>query len=193
MVRLSKIYTKTGDGGSTRLTGGQLVDKDNLRIEAYGTVDELNSTVGLMRTEVDRSATCPTDIAEDLQTWLHDLQQNLFNLGSDLSTRVDDRFPGQPVTREEDVLALEAFIDRRNDELEALNSFVLPAGGPIVTATHLARTVCRRAERRCITLRREEEIGEWVVPYLNRLSDALFVLSRWVAKRCGEAEVLWKK
>ncbi len=193
MVRLTKIYTKTGDGGSTRLTGGQSVEKDDLRIEAYGTVDELNSVVGLMRTEVARSRTCPEDIAADLQTWLHDLQQNLFNLGSDLSTRNEDRFPGQPVATEQNVLDLEAFIDRRNGELEPLNSFVLPAGGPIVTATHQARTVCRRAERRCIALRREEDIGAWVIPYLNRLSDAFFVLSRWVAKKCGEEEVLWKK
>ena len=193
MVRLTKIYTKTGDGGCTRLTGGQQVDKDDLRIEAYGTVDELNSVVGLIRTEVGRSTTCPADIADDLQVWLHDLQQNLFNLGSDLSTRLDDRFPGQPVAEEQNVLDLESFIDRRNAELESLISFVLPAGGPIVTATHLARTVCRRAERRCIALRREEQIGEWVIPFLKRLSDAFFVLSRWVAKRCGEEEVLWKK
>jgi cob(I)alamin adenosyltransferase len=193
MVRLTKIYTKTGDGGSTRLTGGQQVEKDDLRIEAYGTVDELNSVVGLIRTELSRSPKCPPEIETELQDWLHDLQQNLFNLGSDLSTRLDDRFEGQPVAEEKNVLELEHFIDRLNAELHALNSFVLPAGGPIVTATHLARTVCRRAERCCISLRREETIGEWVIPFLNRLSDAFFVLSRWVAKTCGEQEVLWKK
>lgn len=192
MVRLTKIYTRTGDGGKTRLAGGQSLSKDHIRIEAYGTVDELNCVVGMIRAELDRHPSCPPDVRSELQIWLHDVQQNLFNLGSDLSTYVEDRFEGQPVTLEGDVTALEGFMDAMNTELDDLKSFVLPAGGPVTATTHLARTVCRRAERRVISLRQAEAVGEFTVPYLNRLSDAFFVLSRWVSLKCGEEEVLWK-
>lgn len=197
MVTLSKIYTRTGDGGTTRLVGGQEVAKDDLRIEAYGTVDELNALFGLARVELAH----PTDgtaIADDdrerLDGWLLDVQQDLFDLGSDLATLIEDRWPGQPLIESGDVLALEAFIDRENAGLGVLKSFVLPGGTRLNALLHQARTVCRRAERRVITLRgsgAERVVGEHVIPYLNRLSDALFVLSRRVSQLAHAPEVLW--
>ncbi|MBL8787408.1 MAG: cob(I)yrinic acid a,c-diamide adenosyltransferase [Deltaproteobacteria bacterium] len=196
MVTLSKIYTRTGDGGTTRLVGGQEVPKDALRIEAYGTIDELNSIIGLCRMELlapsDGTQLPPTDIAR-LDAWFLDLQQALFDLGSDLATRLEDRWPGQPLIRPENIAALEAFIDVENAHLGVLKSFVLPGGTRLNALLHLARTVCRRAERVAITLGREEPIGPEVVPWVNRLSDTLFVLSRRVSQLAGVPEVLWRK
>ena len=123
---------------------------------------------------------------------MHGVQQRLFDLGSDLATLPGDRFDGQPTVTDTQVTSLEADIDRMNEDLEPLESFVLPGGGPLTAPLHLARTVCRRAERRTISLAHEEEVSAQVIPYLNRLSDALFVLSRWVALRAEEPEVLWK-
>ncbi len=190
MVRLTKIYTRTGDAGQTRLVGGQQVAKDSARIEAYGTVDELNAIVGLVRVAV-REAASLADERERLERWLHDTQQNLFDLGSDLATRAEDRWEGMPLVSAEDVTALEQLMDEMNEELEPLKSFVLPGGGPVSALLHHARTVCRRAERRTLTLAAEEPIGDQVIPYLNRLSDAFFVLSRWVGLKAGESEILW--
>ena len=191
MVRLTKIYTRTGDGGTTRLVGGQEVAKDSLRIASYGTVDELNACVGLVRVELARSDAVPGPAKETLAEWLEGVQQALFNLGSDLATRLEDRWEGQPLATQSDVDALETLIDTMNEELEPLKSFVLPGGGPVCATLHLARTVCRRAERHVVTLASEEPVGEQVVPYLNRLSDALFVASRWVAHRADQDETLW--
>ncbi len=190
MVRLTKIYTRTGDAGQTRLVGGQQVAKDSARIEAYGTVDELNAIVGLVRVAV-REAPSLTGERERLERWLHDTQQNLFDLGSDLATRAEDRWEGMPLVSAEDVTALERLMDEMNEELEPLKSFVLPGGGPVSALLHHARTVCRRAERRTLSLAAEEPIGDQVIPYLNRLSDAFFVLSRWVGLKAGESEILW--
>jgi len=192
MVRLTKIYTRTGDRGTTRLVGGQEVAKDGLRIEAYGTVDELNAVVGMVRVAVGSTASLDGEDGPAFDAWLADVQQRLFDLGSDLATRLADRYEGQPVITPAQVEALEARIDGWNADLEPLTSFVLPGGGPIGAPLHLARTVCRRAERRTVTLSDAEPVGDQVVPYLNRLSDALFVASRWVAKRSGEAEALWE-
>jgi cob(I)alamin adenosyltransferase len=196
MVTLSRIYTRTGDAGTTRLVGGQEVDKDNLRIEAYGTVDELNAVMGLVRSELlspgDGHA-LPADAIAELDVWLLDLQQNLFDLGSDLATLLADRWPGMPLMTADDVAALEQFIDRHNAHLATLKSFVLPGGTRLNALLHLARTVCRRAERRAISLAHAETIGDQVVPWLNRLSDALFVLSRRVSQLADVPEVLWKK
>lgn len=192
MVRLTKIYTRTGDGGQTRLVGGQAVAKTSLRIEAYGTVDELNATLGLVRTAVEEATSVSDTDRKPLLQWVHDTQQNLFNLGSDLATRIEDRWEGMPLITATDVEQLEADIDGWNEGLEALKSFVLPGGGWMNAHLHMARTVCRRAERCALRLADSEPIGEQVVPYLNRLSDALFVLSRWVAKNSGEREILWE-
>lgn len=191
MVRLNRIYTRTGDKGTTRLVGGQEVAKDSLRIEAYGTVDELNAIMGLARTFLEESS-APEPVKNELRQWLKQAQNDLFNLGSDLATRFGDRYEGQPVIRAEDVTALETLMDRLNEELPPLKSFTLPGGGPVNAFLHQARTVCRRAERLVVTLGREEDLGEQVVPYVNRLSDALFVWSRWVTRRLGEEEYLWE-
>ena len=192
MVRLTKIYTRTGDGGTTRLVGGQEVPKDSLRIEAYGTVDELNTVVGLVRAALPAAAALSAEDREATARWLHDVQQKLFNLGSDLATCIEDRFEGQPVIQPADVTALEQTIDSWNAELEPLKSFVLPGGGPLSAFLHQCRTVCRRAERCALALGRHEPIGDQVVPYLNRLSDAFFVASRWIALRGDEPEILWE-
>ncbi len=191
VVHLTKIYTKQGDGGKTRLVGGLEVEKDSLRIEAYGTVDELNSIIGLVRVQLDRVSK-NTDVTEEFSQWLRQLQNLLFNLGSDLATPFEKRFEGLPVIEETDISALERLMDKLNKDLQPLNSFVLPGGGPVAAFLHQARTVCRRAERAIVTLSREENIGPFVVPYINRLSDSLFVWSRWLAKALGEEELLWE-
>lgn len=191
MVRLNRIYTRTGDKGTTRLVGGQEVPKTDVRIEAYGTVDELNAILGLVRTFADRSD-ADAALKERLIGWLKQVQNDLFDLGSDLATRIEDRWEGQPLVHQDNVDRLEAVIDALNEDLEPLKSFVLPGGGPMNAFLHQARTVCRRAERVIITLSEQEPIGDPVIPYVNRLSDALFVWSRWVSRHLGEGEYLWE-
>jgi len=155
-------------------------------------VDELNAHVGVCRVTL-AGADLPAPLRAETDAWLEDVQQRLFDLGSDLATPIGDRFPGQPLIEADHVAGLERAIDAWNAELPPLKSFVLPGGGPLGAQLHVARTVCRRAERRVQTLRASTDLGEHVLPYLNRLSDALFVLSRWVAKRGGEAEALWTR
>jgi len=190
MVRLNRIYTKAGDGGDTRLVGGQKVRKDALRIEAYGTIDELSACIGLARTAL-MEPNAPAE-ADALARILTRVQNELFNLGSDLATLPADRHPKQPVIEARHVAALESEIDAWNETLPELRSFVLPGGGPVAASLHLARTVCRRAERCIVRLRDAEAIGEQSLPYVNRLSDALFVMSRHAARLYGEAEPLWE-
>jgi len=195
MVTLSKIYTRTGDDGTTRLVGGQEVAKDDLRIDSYGTIDELNAVMGLIRMELSHPSdgtSIPAEHVAALDAWLGDIQQDLFDLGSDLATRLEDRWPGQPLVTQADVDGLERFIDAHNQHLGSLKSFVLPGGTRLNALLHLARTTCRRAERIIVSLRRHEPLGEVVVPWVNRLSDALFVLSRRVSQLAGVPEVLWK-
>jgi cob(I)alamin adenosyltransferase len=190
MVRLNRIYTKAGDGGETRLVGGQKVPKDTLRIEAYGTVDELSSCLGMARAALGTAPQPPG--AADLDAVIRRIQNELFNLGSDLATLPADRHPQQPVIEERHVTALERQIDAWNDSLPELRSFVLPGGGAVAAVLHLARTVCRRAERLLVSLRRAEPVGAHTLPYLNRLSDALFVMSRHASRVYGEPEPLWE-
>ena len=189
MIRLDRIYTKTGDSGDTRLVGGQKVRKDSPRIEAYGTVDELSAVLGIARTLLEATGAPPG--AQALATVLRRLQNELFNLGSDLATRAEDLHPGQPVIREEHVVALEQEIDAWNESLPALKSFVLPGGGLVGAHLHLARTVCRRAERAVVRAAEEESVRPETMRYLNRLSDAIFVMSRHAARLYGEDEPLW--
>ncbi|HET6280227.1 MAG TPA: cob(I)yrinic acid a,c-diamide adenosyltransferase [Polyangia bacterium] len=190
MVRLNRIYTKAGDGGQTRLVGGQKVNKDALRIEAYGTVDELSSCIGLARTALcDPSA--PAE-AGALEATLRRIQNELFNLGSDLATMPADRHPQQPVIEERHVTALESEIDQWNDTLPELRSFILPGGGWVASYLHLARTVCRRGERLVVRLGASEPVSPQAIPYLNRLSDALFVMSRHASRIYGQPEPLWE-
>jgi cob(I)alamin adenosyltransferase len=190
MVRLNRIYTKAGDGGDTRLVGGQKVRKDALRIEAYGTVDELSACIGLARTALT-GPNAPAE-ADTLARVLARIQNELFNLGSDLATLPADRRPQQPMIEARHVTALEREIDAWNESLPELRSFVLPGGGIVASYLHLARTVCRRAERLIVRLRDAEPIGEQTLPYVNRLSDALFVMSRHAARLYGESEPLWE-
>lgn len=189
MVRINRVYTRAGDGGKTRLVGGRSVDKDSLRIESYGTVDELNAILGLVR-EANAQGGPPEAVAR-LDGTLLRIQNELFNLGSDLATCFEDRWPGMPLIERRHVEALERELDELNEELPELRSFVLPGGGFVGAYLHQARTVCRRAERLCVHLSREETLGTEVVPYLNRLSDALFVFGRWAAHARGIAESLW--
>jgi cob(I)alamin adenosyltransferase len=194
-IRINKVYTRSGDAGDTRLVGGQKVGKDSLRIDAYGTVDELNAIVGLVR---EGLKTHPHDAARSrLDLICGRVQNELFNLGSDLATLPADRHPQQPVIEDRHVLALEHEIDAINDGVDGapglpeLRSFVLPGGGAVSANLHLARTVCRRAERLVVGLGRVEEVSPKCVEYLNRLSDALFVFGRYAAVTSGQGEVLW--
>lgn len=190
MVRLNRIYTKAGDGGETRLAGGQKVKKNAPRIDAYGTVDELSACLGLARTALTAPGVPEGAVA--LERVLRRVQNELFNLGSDLATLLPDRHPNQPVTEPRHVAALEREIDAWNAELPELRSFVLPGGGQVAAYLHLARTVCRRAERLVVALAAVEPVGTQVLPYLNRLSDALFVMSRHATRLYGEPEPLWE-
>jgi cob(I)alamin adenosyltransferase len=186
MVRINRVYTKAGDKGETALVGGQRVPKDSLRIDGYGTVDELNATIGLVRTALEESPAGGT-----LLPILQRVQNELFNLGSELATPDEDRRSRSPAVEARHVDALEREIDELNEELPALKSFILPGGGWASSYFHLARTVCRRAERLVVALSREEGIGEHALIYLNRLSDALFVFGRWAALKEGKEEPLW--
>lgn len=191
-VRITRVYTRTGDTGETALVGGRRVPKDSPRIEAYGTVDELNAVIGLARVfnaERKKSGRRHRWLDEVLRR----LQDELFDLGSELATPADAAYEGMFRVGAEQVTALERLMDECQKELAPLKSFVLPGGGPVGAFLHQARTVCRRAERRVLELSRVEEIGEWPLKYVNRLSDLLFVLSRWVGKHLGETEYLWQR
>jgi cob(I)alamin adenosyltransferase len=183
MPRITKVYTRTGDDGTTSLGGGQRVEKDAPRIEAYGTVDELNSAIGVALASGVNEA-----IAGPLRT----IQNELFHLGSDLCILEEDK-ARMPVPRIEErhVAALEKLMDRLSEELPPLENFVLPGGTAGAAQLHVARTVCRRAERLLVSLARTEAVGPWTVRYLNRLSDALFVMSRHENRRRGVPDVLW--
>lgn len=190
-IRITRVYTRSGDQGDTGLVGGKRVAKDALRIEAYGTVDELNSIVGLAR-EFNRD-TSAAPLRERIEDILKRLQNELFDLGSELATPPGGVYPGMFRVDDDDVKALEHLMDECQKDLEPLNSFILPGGGKVSAFLHQCRTVCRRAERIVLRLGREEDIGPWPLRYLNRLSDLFFVLSRWVAKQSGEAELLWER
>jgi cob(I)alamin adenosyltransferase len=191
MVRLNRIYTKTGDGGQTRLVGGQKVPKNSPRLECYGTVDELMACLGLVRTALETTSPVPPGAAE-LGAIVRRVQNELFNLGSDLATLPADRHPKQPIIEARHVEALEREIDGFNEALPALKSFILPGGGWVAAYLHLARTVCRRAERLAVALAESEPVSPQAIPYLNRLSDALFVMGRHASRLYGEPEPLWE-
>jgi len=192
-LALNRIYTKQGDAGETSLAGGQKVPKDDLRIEAYGTVDELNAVLALASVSCAELFDSRRDsrLAE-LGGILRRVQHELFNLGSILATRPEDVHPRQARVTDAEVEQLEHEIDAANAELEPLRSFVLPGGTRINAELHVARTVCRRAERLVVALARREPVPPETVRYLNRLSDALFVWSRWANRVLGEPEVLWE-
>ena len=191
MMRITKVYTKTGDKGKTRLAGGQQVWKDTVRVDAYGTVDELNAALGVVRA-IWRTEAKRTQRAA-VERHLHWMQNKLFDIGGLLSTVPGQSFPNMPSIQSADVTRLEAFMDKWQKDLQPLREFVLPGGGMTSSMLHFARTICRRAERRCVTLMRKEPVDQAIIIYLNRLSDALFVLARWVSHRLGEEEVVWER
>ncbi len=189
-LALNRIYTRRGDEGETSLVGGQRVPKDHLRIESYGTVDELNSFVGVARSTAEQLATQQPRLT-DFAAILKRIQHELFNLGSILATLPADVHPKQPRITAADITQLETELDLANGELEPLRSFVLPGGSRLDAELHVCRTVCRRAERLLVALAREESVPAEAIGYLNRLSDALFVWSRWVNKVLGAPETVW--
>ncbi len=189
-LALNRIYTRRGDEGETSLVGGQRVPKDHLRIESYGTVDELNAFIGVARTTAEQLASHQPSLAA-FALILKRVQHELFNLGSILATLPADVHPKQPRITAADITQLETELDSANDELEPLRSFVLPGGSRLDAELHVCRTVCRRAERLLVALAREEAVPAEAIGYLNRLSDALFVWSRWVNKVLGAPETVW--
>lgn len=192
-MRITKVYTRGGDKGQTSLVGGTRVRKDHPRIEAYGTVDELNTIVGLARTFNKTSGASP-QVVEKIDHVLHRVQNDLFDVGSDLATPPEKRWETMHRVGGDDVKQLEVFIDELNADLPPLVEFVLPGGGPVGAFFHQSRTVCRRAERRVLTMMdTEEDVGMGPLRYLNRLSDLLFVLGRWAARHLEEPEFLWER
>ncbi len=189
-LALNRIYTKTGDKGQTGLAGGQRVPKDSLRIEAYGTVDELNAFLGVAKVSCDEAAGVDPRTGL-LSGIMKRVQHELFNLGSILATKPEDVHEKQARLTAAEVTQLEREIDAMNEDLPALRSFVLPGGTRLNADLHVARTVCRRAERLLVALSREEEVPTEALQYLNRLSDALFVWSRWANFVLHRPEVLW--
>jgi cob(I)alamin adenosyltransferase len=192
-IRLTKIYTRSGDKGLTGLVGGTRVPKASSRFEAYGTIDELNTIVGIVRTLLPE---CGTALGADYEWYsemLRRVQNELFDVGSELATPSAAEYDGMHKMGAGEVAALEQEMDRMQEELEPLKSFTLPGGGKLNAFLHQARTVCRRAERVCWTLNGQEPVNDQLLAYVNRLSDHLFVQSRWVAKRLDEPEYLWDR
>ena len=179
MPRLTKIYTRTGDDGTTGLGDGTRVPKEHPRVEAYGTVDEANSAIGVVL--------AVKDIPVSIRNLLNEIQHDLFDLGGELAT------PGMQLIKDTHTLRLEQSIDHFNADLPTLKEFILPSGGPATAACHLARTIARRAERCAWTLARSETVSPEVTRYLNRLSDLLFVLARVLARHENGSEVMWKR
>ncbi|MFD0726134.1 cob(I)yrinic acid a,c-diamide adenosyltransferase [Lysobacter brunescens] len=175
--RLSKIYTKTGDDGTTGLGDGSRVAKDSARVSAYGTVDEANSAIGVL---------LATDLPDDVRTLLTTIQHQLFDLGGELC------IPGHAAIEDADIERLEQQLDHYNDPLPPLKDFILPGGGEAAARCHLARTIVRRAERESVTLSHHDAVRPQAIRYLNRLSDLLFVLARVLARHSGHGEVLWQ-
>ena len=190
-IVLNRIYTRAGDTGQTRLVGGQRVAKDDLRIDSYGTIDELNAYIGAARTTAEELAGRAEPV-QRLASILKRVQHELFNLGSILATLPEDVHAKQPRITEAEVEQLEREIDAANEQLNPLRSFVLPGGNRLDAELHICRTVCRRAERLLVRLAREQTVPPEALRYLNRLSDALFVWSRWANHALGTSETLWE-
>jgi cob(I)alamin adenosyltransferase len=197
MVKINRIYTRTGDDGSTGLVGGERVAKDSLRVEAYGEVDELNSALGVARTLAEKILVSEKNNPEDtklkqLLEQIASLQNELFDLGAELATPPGKEWPTMKVISGGHIERLESWIDEHTKNIPELRSFVLPGGTELNAALHLARTICRRAERRVLTLSRQEKVSAHALTYLNRLSDLLFAMARAESHRAGSPEYLWK-
>jgi cob(I)alamin adenosyltransferase len=191
-IRITRVYTRRGDRGETDLVGGARVPKDHARIDAYGTVDELNAALGVVRAfnAAERGA---DRVRRELEAILRKLQSELFDLGAELATPPASFVQGMFRVGDDEVTALETVMDRCQQDLAPLQSFILPGGGRTSALLHVARTVCRRAERDVLRLMRVETMGTGPLRYLNRLSDLLFVLSRWVGHHRKEREFLWER
>jgi cob(I)alamin adenosyltransferase len=195
-ISITRVYTRLGDQGETALVGGRRVPKDSPRIVAYGTVDELNAVVGLVRVFNGERITARGPGRKRhqwLDATLQKVQNQLFDLGSELATPPDAVYEGMFRMGAGEVTELERIMDGCQKDLPPLKSFILPGGGRIHGFLHQARTVCRRAEREVLALSRVEPVGEWTLRYLNRLSDLFFVLGRWAGKHTGEKEYLWER
>jgi cob(I)alamin adenosyltransferase len=191
-IRITRVYTRRGDRGETDLVGGARVPKDHARIDAYGTVDELNAALGVVRAfnAGERGA---DRVRRELEAILRKLQSELFDLGAELATPPASFVQGMFRVGDAEVTAIETVMDRCQQDLAPLQSFILPGGGRTSALLHVARTVCRRAERDVLRLMRVESMGTGPLRYLNRLSDLLFVLSRWVGHHRKEREFLWER
>lgn len=189
-MRIRKVYTRRGDKGTTRLVGGQEIGKDHLRIETYGTIDELNSIVGLVRAFNQEEGLAETT---ELDEMLHTIQDRLFDIGSILATPPKHDSQKMKTIEGKEIDALEHLMDTCQAKLEPLKEFILPGGGKVGAFLHQARTVCRRVERLCVRLNKDEPVPEEVLRYINRLSDVFFVLSRWIAQAQNKTETLWRR
>jgi len=190
MVKITKVYTRTGDTGQTGLVGGKRLTKDHPRIEAYGSVDEWNSVLVIVLSFLVQKD--PSKRRDKLEVILEAIQQKLFDMGSELAALPGDEYVGQITLQAEDAKWLEEIIDAMNDELQPLKSFILPGGTSLNVFLHLARTVCRRAERDILKLKQIDLVSPEIIKYINRLSDLLFVAGRWATETLGEKETLWQ-
>lgn len=191
-MRITRVYTRTGDRGTTRLVGGREISKNDLRVHAYGTVDELNSVLGLARAWLEQEPRARDAVAR-VGTILREVQNDLFSVAAVLATLPADRWPGMPAPGDAEVTRLEALIDGLNADLPPLREFVLPGGGVAAATLHQARTVCRRAERCVVALQEDGADHDGALRYLNRLADLLFVLARWTGQALGEPEYTWSR
>ena len=191
-IRITRVYTRTGDRGETSLVGGKRVPKDSPRIDAYGTIDELNSIIGLARVFNEENLEAG-EAHHFLDEVLCKIQDELFDLGSELATPPESFQQGMFRISQTEIKNIEKLIDKCQENLQPLESFILPGGGRVGAYLHQCRTVCRRAEREILRLSRQETVSEWPLKYVNRLSDLFFVLSRWISKETGEREYLWQR
>jgi len=192
-IRIDRVFTRSGDDGETSLALGGRVGKDSQRVEAYGTIDELNCAIGAAREELRSLPAGAEAIRDELDPLIVRVQRSLFDLGAYLATAPDRYKEGMPAPHAGDIRLLETEIDRWGKELPPLNSFVLPGGSRLAAALHISRAVCRRAEREVVRLHRAEPLSQPAIPYLNRLSDWLFVAARRASKAMGAPETLWKE
>ena len=191
-MRITKVYTRTGDRGTTRLAGGHVVPKDHLRLEAYGTIDELNSVIGIARAFTKESSKTVKKMVR-LDGELRHIQNKLLDVGAILATLPEDHFKNMPEVKDSEIRHLERLMDECQKELGPLKEFILPGGGKVAGFLHHARTVCRRAERVCVRLAHEDTVSKEALRYLNRLSDTFFVLARWISQAEKEPETFWDR